>query len=666
MIFSELVVYNFGTFRGRNCINLLPPTPERPLVLVGGLNGGGKTTILDAMQLALYGARAEISSRNGLGWQAYLKQSIHRGVPATEGAGVELEFLAHDQERAVRYRVSRSWSPRDTGVKESLLVTVDGLADQVLTDSWNERVQEFIPVEMAGLFFFDGEKIKALADPDKSGPLIGAGIKSLLGTGLVEQLGQDLKVLERRHQKQLDQVADTADVSQLRLLDEELASLLLERESATQRCGNAQVALDTAKMAVDRALHEYREAGGELAENREQLEAERAHFEAELAAASLELVGSAASALPLALLGRQLSALIVQADSETEAELGKLVESRLAARAEQALKALRAADVSEDLVDKVVAALEVGAEVGDDHAPYLGLDGSTRRNLDSLVSIGLDEVVGLAEARLSRYERAVEGCDVNERQLAQLPEANEIAPILKRRAEAQEALDSAAQRVLDADVERERLDRLVERTERERDRTARRVAEVELEHDSAQRLIHFSSKARTVLEDFVSRLTAKYATLIEASIYESFQRLLRKESMLSAVRLDPEDFSVSLVGRDDREVPVERLSAGERQLLATALLWGLGRLAGREIPAVIDTPLGRLDSVHRRILVDHYFPAASHQVILLSTDEEIDRELFGALSPRLARAYTVEYDHELDHSRVVDGYFWSEEAQSVA
>jgi DNA sulfur modification protein DndD len=53
-------------------------------------------------------------------------------------------------------------------------------------------------------------------------------------------------------------------------------------------------------------------------------------------------------------------------------------------------------------------------------------------------------------------------------------------------------------------------------------------------------------------------------------------------------------------------------------------LRGLAKASGRPLPTIIDTPLGRLDSTRRRHLLERYFPVASHQVILLSTDEEID------------------------------------------
>jgi DNA sulfur modification protein DndD len=106
----------------------------------------------------------------------------------------------------------------------------------------------------------------------------------------------------------------------------------------------------------------------------------------------------------------------------------------------------------------------------------------------------------------------------------------------------------------------------------------------------------------------------------------------------------------------------DRLSAGERQLLATSLLWGLAKASGRPLPTIIDTPLGRLDSSHRRHLLDRYFPVASHQVILLSTDEEVDETSLARLKSHIGRSYTLTFD-EQEHSTIVKpGYFWNHES----
>ena len=103
------------------------------------------------------------------------------------------------------------------------------------------------------------------------------------------------------------------------------------------------------------------------------------------------------------------------------------------------------------------------------------------------------------------------------------------------------------------------------------------------------------------------------------------------------------------------------MSAGEKQIYAIAMLWALALTSRRPLPFLIDTPLGRLDSDHRANLVRKYFPFVSHQVVIFSTDTEIDEVYFQDLLPYLARAYHLSFDEPSGQTRVVDGYFWLSE-----
>ncbi|MGJ3560356.1 hypothetical protein ACR6C2_24885 [Streptomyces sp. INA 01156] len=90
------------------------------------------------------------------------------------------------------------------------------------------------------------------------------------------------------------------------------------------------------------------------------------------------------------------------------------------------------------------------------------------------------------------------------------------------------------------------------------------------------------------------------------------------------------------------------------------------KVAGNHLPSVIDTPLGRLDSRHREHLVDRYFPYASNQVLLLSTDEEIDEYLLGRLKKSVAHTYTLVHDDTTFTTSVVEGYWWNAGASNAA
>jgi len=83
----------------------------------------------------------------------------------------------------------------------------------------------------------------------------------------------------------------------------------------------------------------------------------------------------------------------------------------------------------------------------------------------------------------------------------------------------------------------------------------------------------------------------------------------------------------------------------------------LMRASGRPLPTAIDTPLGRLDASHRAHLVERYFPYASHQVLLFSTDEEINSTYYEKLKPYVGRTYMLDYDDNTGSTQIKKGYF---------
>lgn len=156
---------------------------------------------------------------------------------------------------------------------------------------------------------------------------------------------------------------------------------------------------------------------------------------------------------------------------------------------------------------------------------------------------------------------------------------------------------------------------------------------------------------------FRRSVTERHTGRIAALVLDSFRHLLRKESLISDLTIDAETFAVEIRDQTGKILSPDRLSAGERQLLAVSILWGLARASGYPLPVAVDTPLGRLDSVHRDNLVENYFPNASHQVILLSTNKEIDAELFRKLEPFVSCAYRLEYDDRTKSTQIKTGYF---------
>jgi DNA sulfur modification protein DndD len=209
--------------------------------------------------------------------------------------------------------------------------------------------------------------------------------------------------------------------------------------------------------------------------------------------------------------------------------------------------------------------------------------------------------------------------------------------------------DEATQLKADLDARKARLQALSERAARE-----------EFTRDDRQRMARIAGKARVVMKEFLARATERKIDRLSDLITESFRYLLRKQTMVERIHIDPSSFAITLFSESGHALAKERLSEGEKQIFAISVLWGLARASAHPLPAIIDTPMARLDAAHRRHLVERYFPHASHQVLILSTDTEVDRHYYQALQPHIARAYHLDYDEKTRATQGQEGYFWED------
>ena len=189
----------------------------------------------------------------------------------------------------------------------------------------------------------------------------------------------------------------------------------------------------------------------------------------------------------------------------------------------------------------------------------------------------------------------------------------------------------------------------------------------DIESDDAARMVKLAARTRETMQ----RISPPRDGRQNPSPVDAHYRIVPLSScarctMVEQIHIDPETFAVTIFDDAGLAIAKRRLSEGEKQIFAIAVLWGLGRASARSLPAIIDTPMARLDVKHRNHLVQRYFPNASHQVIILSTDTEVDRRYYDELAPYIARAYHLSYDETEKRTVAEEGYFWSTEAAGIA
>ena len=204
MIFLELVLENFGPYRGRQVVNLEPQNDDnpQPIVLLGGMNGGGKTTFMDAIRLALYGHRAQCSTRGNLSYSDFLNQCVNTHKSPVDKTRVELAFEHIENDKPARYRIVRTWAKNPKDGKDHLGILDirenDEWLDEGLVNIWDEYIENLLPLGISNLFLFDGEQVKELAEQEQPPSVVVEAFRALLGLELAERLTVDLEILVNR------------------------------------------------------------------------------------------------------------------------------------------------------------------------------------------------------------------------------------------------------------------------------------------------------------------------------------------------------------------------------------------------------------------------------------------------------------------------------------
>lgn len=656
MILDSITIENFGAYSGRQEA-VLTPDEGKPIILFGGMNGGGKTTLLDAVQLAFYGAKAKLSNRNRLGYREYLHESIHRGSDPGEGAGITLRFRRMMEGEARHFELQRTWREGVKGIEESVRVSCDGKLDDVFTDHWDEAIDAYLPSGIAHLFFFDGEQVKELAEGGHAAEILGTAVHSLLGLDLVDRLETDLKGFERRKKAE---GLDPETAHKLNQVRGELHHIDVAQEQALMQEG----ALVNEAGRLGKELHAkenlFRAEGGELFLRRKEMDEGLAKLKAEKSALESQFRELVAGPLPFLMVDKLLRDSEQQSRHENDVRRARMLMGALETRDSELIATLRQEAVTPALLKKIDQTLMA------DRENRIGL-AKEELVLDAEEGLALHlahlraTVLPTAEEQAQTFVNQLAGL---EEKIARLEGEIERVPTEDRIAALQASLDQARlsheAKLAELDAVRVSIQALAkqrEAVEAKLDKLSESEIVGRFAEDDRQRMLKHSSKVRDTLGEFRSRVVRNHIARMEALMLESFQKLLRKHDLVTGLSINPETFEPTLTGRDGKNLPIERLSAGERQLLATSMLWGLARASGRPIPTIIDTPLGRLDSSHRKYLVERYFPNASHQVLLLSTDEEIVGKYYESIKPFTTRTYLLAHNEKAGQTNIEPGYF---------
>jgi DNA sulfur modification protein DndD len=661
MIFTELILENFGPYAGKNVINLRPEIDgiARPIVLFGGMNGGGKTTLMDAIRLALYGQRSQCSTRNNLSYGEFLTQSVNYQTAAGDCARVELAFEHLVNDRWKQLRIVRTWTKNPKDGKDILGIIEEEWPDTALANTWDEYIEMLLPLGISNLFLFDGEQVKELAEQDVAPQAVVEAIKSLLGLELAEQLAIDLDILINRKRKE---IASSERLTNLEEIEAKIEQYERELTEFKTNVNLLQKQLTAAQIKHQETADKFYLEGGKIAGEKTQLSQKIESLVAAAEQQREEMRHLAASVLPLNAIVFLLDQAKIQAEKELEFRRAEAAREVLQKRDKKLLSHLSEISLTLEQIEAIKLFLEQ-----ENQALNLGIDSGSLswlnagqedlKKLEDLLQHKMPLQTELVDKQLKKLQQLEAEIEFTERELAVAASPEEYQKLDDALKAAQNKLINC-QTAYESGIRRhDEIKKTIEKLKKELEKYGQQA----IERQNSKHAVEAIAEVQQTLTLFRERLTLKKLNKLEREVSECFRYLLHKSDLVHRVAVAANDFSISLYDFEGRAVPKHRLSAGEKQLLAIAFLWGLARVSGRNLPIAIDTPLGRLDSSHRQNLVERYFPAASHQVILLSTDTEIGKGEVEKLREQeaIARQYLLKYDPDRRQTEIHENcYFW--------
>ena len=319
MIIKRLVLHNFGIYAGTNMFEF---HGEKPVVLIGGMNGRGKTTFLEAVLLSLYGLNSFAYTEGKFStYGQYLKSFVNK-TDGTNLTYVELEFTLTDSET---YIVKRKWKGDMKRVHESITVKLNGENNSFLTENWSMFIENILPSGLSNFFFFDGEKIAALAEEDTNEQMK-ESIRTLLGINIVDRLESDLKKINNKVEKENTQKFDVKESNRLKEAKDEAESNLEELDHKIVELGD-KIAEIEKKIEVEKV--NYTTKGGDIVEKKQELLQEKALISAKIHSVEEQLKEISASAFPLIMTKDLLKKIERQVKEEKKNKENELVARKI-------------------------------------------------------------------------------------------------------------------------------------------------------------------------------------------------------------------------------------------------------------------------------------------------------------------------------------------------
>lgn len=682
---------------------------QKNIVLIGGKNGAGKTSLFTAIKIALYGPLTYGYMGINPHYISKIKDCINSNAFQTDRvkSKVQINISLLIEREVKKYEITREWTYKKQRLEEHFSVKCN---DKLLDDKEQSYFQNYllsiIPPDLFDFFLFDGEEVGNIFSTSTYNTYVRNAVYTLCGLDIFEII-----------RKQTGRFVGKATTEKETILLDEYKVLKEEADSLQLAISNAELEIDTLQKALEEIETEslehetvFKNAGGITEAEKEELSKQYREAEQIKVESAVKIKNFVETLMPFYIVKEFAKKISGQLATESDRGIYEYFQQKI--KVDDIQEILPKSVPDKDAISIAETLFERLKPVGYDESNVqihdLSQESTARVNalISMLENFDSSEMVRTV---MNRQKAADVTMEIN-KLLKSAMSDEDVAKYKEKENALLRRRDEISKEIF------EQKNRLVELNNRmsivavQRERAFQAVKE----NTQNKNVYELSSGLTAMMESLLSHKSEKIKNGLENLIVRNLRRIYRKDNLITHIEID-ENFKFNLyqdatytavelsnlmrnVGKNNfyitigqkgldqlflkydvntiadlekilqikendscdlyKNIDLSRLSKGERQIFILALYWAIIILSNQNIPFVIDTPYARIDANHRKEISEKFFPNISKQVIILSTDEEINEEYYGIIKPYIAKEYLLINDENQNKTTIENRYFF--------
>lgn len=710
MQITKLVLDNFSSYEGKTVFDFTVKK-KQPIILIGGLNGAGKTSIFTAIKIALYGPLAFGYTGNNAFYskkiRGFINDKAFQTQPFTSGISIEIKLK---QERETKhYTINRNWSIIDSKIEEEYSIYEGSKfleeSEKILFETF---ILNIIPIDLFEFFLFDGEEVGTIFSSD--------GYNKYVKNALLTMCGIDDFEILQHFCKNYNGRIESEEEKELNDKYQDLLNRIAETEESVTTCKttltNNEQEIASLQTLIEQREAEFVRSGGLPPEEAKILEEEVNKYDKKREHIAREIKTFFEELMPFFIMKDMIPQLSQQIKYEEKASIHEYIINMISKEFISNIvadKTKKDNGISDALYEAIIKKFEVTNGAFDDMIFDLSKTemGQILHLADAVTSFDSKELT----KKIKEKDKLVKRITSIRQRLKNALSEEDAKRYTDEIVNAKHKIELLEMESLQKQTEQENLSGKIQSLYSELSSLKEKIrASTQDKH-----VLDLSTSISLMMERLINKSMISIRKQLSQKIIENLQQIYRKDNLISIIEISEnfkfELFQAQLFTMDElkslianigikaffkvigdesirrlcryfsmnevdnienaiissdnddeielyKRIDLNTLSKGERQIFILALYWAIIQISGKHIPFVIDTPYARIDANHREEISSKFFPNISSQVIILSTDEEITKDYYEIIKPFISKEYLLTNNQSENKTTVTNGYFF--------